>query len=205
MAWFWVLALTFFDLQLNRGRLVWSARVAPPGVVDFDALSSGRMRLTVLLFLGVLLALALAASVVMMMALPDGGASGGDGAARGDALEQVEEPTEAFANALLDCSVAVRSGDATGLADCFADEIDGTLFPETPGPLNDEIKWISRHAWDLDAETSTVSRTSMLDSIDRFMAHFSAIEDVRFKVKSAEFVQPRRRSNRWVNLQRVKR
>ncbi|MFQ5719437.1 MAG: FG-GAP repeat domain-containing protein [Acidobacteriota bacterium] len=159
------------------------------------------MRSTVLFLLGVLIALAVAVSVVMIVARPAGTGSGpaghsSAGPVAGDTLpesmEIVEEPTEAFANTLLDCSLALRGGDAAGMADCFTDELDGTPFPSAPGPLaaaggTGAVEWIGRHTWSL-APPASLTRASMLASVDRFMSHFSRVEDVRLKVKHSEIL-----------------
>ena len=110
------------------------------------------MRSTIFLLLGVLIALAVVVGVVMMVALPEPGerargseegANGAPGGSLPESLEAVEEPTEAFANALLDCSVALRGGDAVGMADCFTDRLAGTLFPTRPGDTRTATRWIA--------------------------------------------------------------
>ena len=102
-------------------------------------------------------------------------------------LEQTEDYSESLANDLLDLSVALRRQDLAKMASYFAEEIEGTPFPSKLEPLRPEVKWINRHGWALSRDTQSIPRKVFLESIRGFLSHFSAIEDVRLKVKQASF------------------
>ena len=106
-----------------------------------------------------------------------------------DWLEQVEELSESLANDLLTFSVAARDRDRETLAAHVADVVElGTPFPTRPGEIETVERWIGRHDWRGDGSPpSTVTRDEFLEQLTRLLGHFGEIEDVRFKVKSAEF------------------
>ena len=152
---------------------------------------------SVLFLLGVLLALALTLSVVTWLAAPEAGPAGdvdpAVGAGPAD-LAAVEVPTEAFANALLDCSMALRSGDDALLAGCFAETLQGTPFPQRAGPVRDTFRWVGAHDWHLDAARG-VARDEMLASAESFMDQVYAY--------AANFVPPRAASRAVGRIKRA--
>ncbi|MCP4592412.1 MAG: VCBS repeat-containing protein [bacterium] len=112
------------------------------------------------------------------------------GAADPDArMEQIEEQTESFANALLDLSVAVRAGDSSRIGAHFAEQVQGTPFPRQRGELRHETKWIHRGSWPLASEDRLLTHAEMVGSLCTFLNGFSQVEDARFKVKKSA-VQP---------------
>ena len=106
-----------------------------------------------------------------------------------DRLERYEDPSESLANQLLAMSVvAVRRQDLT--------EVHGASLPPTHwkqlrfriSPDHARVvKWIERHEWNLDTEPITMPASELLSSLEAFLGHFQSIDDVRFKVKNAEF------------------
>jgi hypothetical protein len=103
-------------------------------------------------------------------------------------LEQIEDDSESLANELLDLSVALRRQDVSHLQKYFPEEFRGNLFPTEPEALEKDIKWIGRHGWTLNDNVSRLPRNEFLQSIEAFLSHFTELEDVRFKVKAADFV-----------------
>ncbi len=103
------------------------------------------------------------------------------------ALEQVEDDSESLANQLLDLSVELRRQDLSKAAKYFPEEFEATLFPTRSGAVQHDIKWIRRHGWDLDKVPKVTDRADFLQSVEAFLSHFTEIEDVRLKVKGAEF------------------
>ena len=106
-----------------------------------------------------------------------------------DRLERIEDLSESLANQLLAMSVAVRRQDLTEVASSFpaTDPLEATLFPDEPAPDAPVVKWIEHHEWNLDTEPNAMPASELLRSLESFLGHFESIEDVRFKVKNAEF------------------
>ena len=104
-------------------------------------------------------------------------------------LEVSEQLSESLANQLLDLSVAVRDLNREQTAPFFADIMAAAPFPSQPGQLKLDVKWVSTHPWTVSATSATTSltRQEFLDAFFQFLAHFSSIEDVRFKLKLASF------------------
>ena len=101
-------------------------------------------------------------------------------------LEAVEEVTEEIANDLLDLSLAIRAKDAEEIARFFADSLSASPMPAIPGPARPVVKWIESHGWTSPAGgPPRIGRTEFLKDLEAFLAHFSAIEDARFKVKGS--------------------
>ena len=103
------------------------------------------------------------------------------------ALEQIEDDSESLANQLLDLSVELRRQDLAKAAKYFPEELEATLFPTPSDTVQDDIKWIRRHGWELDTVAKPTDRVGFVQSIEGFLSHFTEIEDVRLKVKGAEF------------------
>ncbi len=103
------------------------------------------------------------------------------------ALEQIEDDSESLANQLLDLSVELRRQDLGKAAKYFPEEFEATLFPTRPDAVQHDIKWIRRHGWDLNVAPKVTERADFLQSVEGFLSHFTEIEDVRLKVKGADF------------------
>ncbi len=117
-------------------------------------------------------------------------------------LESVEDMSESFANDMLELSLAVRSRDLERMTDFFADPLRSEPFPSEPTESRPGVKWIENHAWihpsapgvhhqgtSLTAR-GRIARRHFLSGWARFLDHFSAVEDARFKVKQASFENP---------------
>lgn len=100
-------------------------------------------------------------------------------------LERIEEITETLANRLLDFSVVVRDQDRTRMDAFFADDVEAVLFPTETTTSKSTVKWVSDHGWNVSAERKVMPKGAFLDSLGEFLAYFSKVEDVRFKVKKA--------------------
>ena len=98
-------------------------------------------------------------------------------------LRVVEDHTENLANELHKFSVAVRDGETDEMATYFASDLRAELLPRADGDWQQVAKWIY--------ELPMVRREAFADKVgfladwQRFLADFSQIEDVRFKVKHA--------------------
>jgi len=108
-------------------------------------------------------------------------------------LETVEELSESLANDLLELSVATRDRNLELTAEYFPALLSGEPFPFRPGEIKPQIKWVRAHGWESAAAKSAnnnankISAKEFLKSWSEFLAHFSEIEDARFKVKEANF------------------
>ncbi|MCP9494532.1 MAG: VCBS repeat-containing protein [Pyrinomonadaceae bacterium MAG19_C2-C3] len=115
-------------------------------------------------------------------------------------LETIEDLSESLANQLLELSVATRDRDGKLIADFFPAELAATPFPSVPNKVKPELKWIGTRSWSVDGETSLtgatglqtprarkMTRVDFLHGLTKFLDYFAEIEDVRFKVKEAQF------------------
>lgn len=104
-------------------------------------------------------------------------------------MERIEDLSESLANQLLAMSVAVRRQNLAEVATSFpaTGTLDATPFPRMPASKTSVVKWIARHPWQLETTSSPMPASELVDSVEVFLAHFSSIEDVRFKVKKADF------------------
>jgi len=107
-------------------------------------------------------------------------------------LEINEELSESLANEMLDLSVATRERNYDQTAKFFPASLASLPFPSQPLPLKMDIKWIGTHGWAAKdsspaSPAAKISREAFLDGWFAFLAHFSAIEDARVKVKLASF------------------
>ena len=106
-------------------------------------------------------------------------------------LENNEELSESLANDLLDLSVAARDHDLPKVATFFSSDFQATRFPSQPGPNKLEIRWIQTHGWTAPTTTTTgatgTTRDVFLADWSDFLAHFTDIEDIRFKEKQSTF------------------
>lgn len=98
--------------------------------------------------------------------------------------EWEEETTESFANALLDLSGAIVAGDESAIAAHFSSRIVGTGFPVDPLPVTGGPQsFLSRtHGWKPQNADPAMARDAFMEKLDRFLDHFSTLEDVRIKV-----------------------
>ncbi|MDQ3800136.1 MAG: VCBS repeat-containing protein [Acidobacteriota bacterium] len=115
-------------------------------------------------------------------------------------LETVEELSESLANDLLELSVAVRDRDLSLTAEFFPAALAAKPFPSRPAATKNQVKWVGLHNWETKENVVSVvadksaqnapgklSRKAFLNDWSEFLGHFSEIEDVRFKVKEANF------------------
>jgi hypothetical protein len=103
-------------------------------------------------------------------------------------IEQIEETTESFANAMLDLSVALRGGNTAGVRQHVADPIVAQPFPAERGTAQPVRAWIDESDWPLAEQASALSGDDWTEALESFRASFSEIEDVRFKVKASEVI-----------------
>lgn len=101
-------------------------------------------------------------------------------------LENTEERTEALANRLLALSVATRDKDIDRMATFFEKRIAVPVFPAAPAEAAHRFKWIYGHDWKFQGGDRLIPSKEFLAQWRAFLEHFSAIEDVRFKVKLSE-------------------
>ncbi|MCA1626751.1 MAG: hypothetical protein LC742_02135, partial [Acidobacteria bacterium] len=123
-------------------------------------------------------------------------------------LEIIEDLSEALANDLLELSIATRDRNLEQTGEFWPAKLSANAFPAKPLPIKPVVKWIGARQWTVDAPphiadaqkvslTSgatntaamlpTVSREDFMRDWTKFLAHFSEIEDARFKVKDATF------------------
>lgn len=104
-------------------------------------------------------------------------------------LERIEDLSESLANALLDFSVAARNRNVTHLGAFFPEQILASLWPLEEATQEEQIKSIlhqTRNPTELAPREAVYS--DYLLNWTLFLDRFSEIEDVRFKVKDAEFI-----------------
>lgn len=101
-------------------------------------------------------------------------------------LDATENQTEALANDLLDLSVALRRLNLSKAASYFAEQIDGSLFPQERALLREPAPGITLHRWSLTSESGRVRREAFLTSLGSFLSLFPEIDDLRFKVKASQ-------------------
>ena len=99
-------------------------------------------------------------------------------------LERIEDLSESLANQLHRMSTFVRLRQVDSLALYFSVDLRATSIPKTSAPV-EAIKWI-RHEPALPPRTG-LDKTAFLREWRSFLDRFSSIEDVRFKVKQADF------------------
>lgn len=126
-------------------------------------------------------------------------------------LEVIEELSESLANDLLELSLATRDRDLQKTAEFFPAEFFATPYPAAPQAARAGVKWVGTRNWTTRAAgaNATLTRASapapntatpapdsaparttaraFLTDWAEFLAHFSEIEDARFKVKEASF------------------
>ena len=108
-------------------------------------------------------------------------------------LEVIEELSESLANDLLELSVATRDRNLELTAEFFPKQLAANAFPSRPLPAKNQVKWVGTHGWESGNKTAstatavTMTSAEFLQNWAEFLAHFSEIEDARFKVKEANF------------------
>lgn len=118
-------------------------------------------------------------------------------------LETIEELSESLANDLLELSVAARDRDLEQFREYLPPSLTGKVLPSRPGQTTSQVKWVGGHQWEAastssagvipvstaanDPRNARVTGKAFLESWAEFLDHFSDIEDVRFKVKEANF------------------
>jgi hypothetical protein len=105
----------------------------------------------------------------------------------GRKLEELEERAEAIANELLELSVAARDYDARRAAEFFTEPALTTPLPAAPAPAAPKVKWVREHGWKFEPKvTRQTARAELAKQWAAFLANFSEIEDVRFKLKASD-------------------
>ncbi|HEX7956713.1 MAG TPA: VCBS repeat-containing protein, partial [Pyrinomonadaceae bacterium] len=122
-------------------------------------------------------------------------------------LEVIEDLSESLANDLLELSLATRDGDLARTAEFFPARLRANAFPSRPAPAKPSVKWVSTHGWEAEAPATAnvpaavvnasapaanaparpIAREDFMRGWAAFLAHFSEVEDSRFKVKEANF------------------
>lgn len=122
-------------------------------------------------------------------------------------LEVIEDLSESLANDLLELSIATRDGDLARTSQFFPSRLRAAAFPSRPAQGKPSIKWVSTHGWEAAAPAPSVVKAGAAPAADvrgaaapqqigreefmrgwgDFLAHFSEVEDARFKVKEANF------------------
>ena len=98
-------------------------------------------------------------------------------------IDEIEETTESFANAMLELSVAVKTGNRDVIGGMAAAEVVGAPLPIRKGqPENRGL--FDRLTWPTEKSTS-LTGDQWLDRVEAFRDLFGEIEDVRFKVKES--------------------
>jgi hypothetical protein len=111
-------------------------------------------------------------------------------------LEIIEDLSESLANDLLELSVATRDRDLERTAQFFPASFEAAPYPARAQPLKDAVKWVKTHDWATGGAPAAgagktplrrMRKEEFLGDWAEFLAHFSEIEDSRFKVKEANF------------------
>ncbi len=105
-------------------------------------------------------------------------------------LEVTEDLSESLANDLLELSLATRDRDFEITARYFPAQLTAQPFPSRPTNSKTQVKWISLHGWENPNPSNgarKMTNAEFLTDWKEFLAHFSEIEDSRFKVKEANF------------------
>ena len=98
-------------------------------------------------------------------------------------VEAVEESTESFANTMLDLAVDLRRGSTTEIRRALALSLEASTFPTRPLEQTVVRGWVRAHGWEAPGIPEHRSRDQLILELEEFLAHYSEIEDVRFKVK----------------------
>lgn len=104
-------------------------------------------------------------------------------------VEEIEEATESFANAMLDLGLSLRDGSVSAFEAAMAAQLEAVPPPTEAEPETTVRGWVLRHGWRLDVEPSEISRGEFIDNLAAFIDHFSELEDVRLKVKKSHVME----------------
>ena len=99
----------------------------------------------------------------------------------------MEDLSESLANDLLALSASARERNHEDCAQHFAPTLTATPFPDRALPQTRVTRWIHTHDWERAEEPEAFDREPFMKHWRAFFAHFSEVEDVRFKVKRAMF------------------
>jgi hypothetical protein len=112
-------------------------------------------------------------------------------------LEDIEDRSEDIANGLLELSVIVRDYNARRIAEFFAEPALTTPLPAAPTAQTPEVKWVQKHGWQFEPKkTASISRAEIVKQWDAFLSNFAEIENVRFKLRAADFGEKARYINK---------
>ncbi len=100
-------------------------------------------------------------------------------------VEWDEDLTEALANQLHELSLSVRDRDLAAMGAHFNADLSASLWPTVGGATESQSRWID--ILDVQISSSSVDHRAFLDSWQDLLTAMSSIEDVRLKVKSADF------------------
>jgi hypothetical protein len=101
-------------------------------------------------------------------------------------LDEVEDLSESLANDLLALSLAARDKDRAAIRRYFDDPLDATPIPTIALAATRVAAWAVSREWRIDA-MAPVGRNTFVAGLERLLERFPSIDDVRFKVKEAEF------------------
>ena len=100
-------------------------------------------------------------------------------------VKRAEDLSEGLANQLHDLSLAMRDRDMTTIATHFGDGLSATPWPGLSDRSEPQSKWVEH--LDAPISSASVDRPAFLTSWQDFRDGLASIEDVRLKVKSADF------------------
>ncbi len=105
-----------------------------------------------------------------------------------DRLESVEDQAESLANDLLALSESLRDRDLEAAAGYFEDPVETLAIPLSPAPPEPVVKWVQKHAWgEASPPSPPLPLAETTSRLEALLGHFSEMDDVRLKVKGAEF------------------
>lgn len=121
-------------------------------------------------------------------------------------LELVEELSESLANDLVDLSLATRERNLERVAAFIPPQINSAPFPRRPSAVGSRLKWVWTRRWEPDVKGTKAApvsfkrpgaggpaamrltwRENFIRDLSGLLAHFGALEDVRFALKEADF------------------
>lgn len=128
---------------------------------------------------------------------------------RTDAVEDLSDSLTGAVDAL---ASAMSHRDRSSIGSFLDERMTAAPFPSAAGPVTPDVKWLQSHGWRLPETPSgspgggsgggrpetvvvrALGREQFLDSLDAFLSHFTAIEDLHLDVASADFADPERAS-----------
>ncbi|HJP32992.1 MAG TPA: VCBS repeat-containing protein [Candidatus Latescibacteria bacterium] len=100
-------------------------------------------------------------------------------------VERVEDLSEGLANQLHDLSLSMRDRDMTAIATHFGAGLSATPWPGLSDRSAPQSRWVEH--LEAPIPTASVGRRAFLASWQDLLGAHASIEDVRLKVKSADF------------------